>query len=324
MHHERVTVRPVVAPTGLSVDARPNGTGRQERKRAAHTWLRLFIGMFVFALLGSLSSLNTVPATSQGHSMTSVFGCLHPTPRPRTAQACVPEFSSLGSSTIEQDLWKGPPLTREQFRHLYESGEVANFPARTPEEALLRLAWTINFSVPSVARILIDEHHIEWGESCPQRLDWKGPPLSRQRWKDLLETGETVNYPPRTRAEATLRLPWIASYFRATVIQIYADYYRYGYGDGCSSRSLSATQPTAQQVDVSGRWAGTTTVSTAVMPDGPAAMLTTACLHADWQSAEYGLSSSITGAGTSMAACRAVSRNRPVTLIRLQLHWFRT
>ena len=51
-------------------------------------------------------------------------------------------------------------------------------------------------------------------------------------------------------------------------MQIYADYYRYGYGDGCSSRSLSATQPTDQQVNVSGRWAGTTTVSTAVMLGG--------------------------------------------------------
>ena len=147
-----------------------------------------------------------------------------------------------------------------------ESGEIARFTPRTPQEALLRMIWTTGLQ-PAILPILIDEFYREWGNRCPQGAKWDGPPLSRERWRDLVRNGQLINFPPRTKAEAMTRMGWIASYggyrWGTAVSQVYADYYNRGFGSACAAPSGSFTQRDDPQVNVGGRWRGASTSSTA-------------------------------------------------------------
>lgn len=188
-----------------------------------------------------------------------------------------------------------PPLSRDAFKQLTESGEIANYPPRTPEEALLRLVWTAGIQ-PGILRILIQEFYREWGDRCPQDLDWVEQPLSYERWRDLVRNGDLVNFPPKTMDEVMVRVGWISGYVgprRGTeVAQVYSGYYSRGFRGACAEPNETATQREsfrqfvaqvrreigasnaqsirldAHQVNIGGRWAGITTVSTAAMRGG--------------------------------------------------------
>ena len=134
--------------------------------------------------------------------------------------------------------WRGIIEGYEHFKQLSESGEIAEFPPRNPEEALLRLMWSSQFMPPVVMPALIDAYVFEWGDSCPRGLKWDGV-ISRDRWQELYRNGQLVHFPPRTMPEAMMRVSWIASSLGGrwvkTILTLYADLYRRGFADACAS-----------------------------------------------------------------------------------------
>ena len=117
-----------------------------------------------------------------------------------------------GDQTLQaQQLWRGIIEGSDHFKDLSESGAIAKFPPRNPEEALLRLMWSTGFERPLVLPTLIDAYIFEWGDSCPRGLKWDGV-ISHERWRDLYRNGRLINFPPRTMPEAMMRASWIARF----------------------------------------------------------------------------------------------------------------
>ena len=143
-----------------------------------------------------------------------------------------------GGHTLQaQQSWLGIIEGSDHFKELSESGAIAKFPPRNPEEALLRLMWSTRFEPPLVIPTLVDAYILEWGDSCPQSLKWDGV-ISHEQWRDLYLNGNLINFPPRTMPEAMMRASWIARFlpsrWATTILALYTDLYRRGFGDACA------------------------------------------------------------------------------------------